>query len=254
MNSTLLFIYLIFGGILGGLLSTIASMASLATYPVLLSVGIPPVFANTTNDAALIWTGVGSTLSSLRELKGKWRRVGFYAVFTIIGSALGCFLLIQFPGKIFEKIVPFCIGFSGLMILFSGKTHLAHGNEKPKFWIQLVALISLIIAGAYAGYFGAASGVLMLVILNFITDDEFLTVNAMKNIIGALSNLVALIIYMFTEKIYWAAAVPLAIGALIGSYFGPMIMRHIPVKIIRIGIAVLALIQAGYFAYTAYLK
>jgi hypothetical protein len=29
-------------------------------------------------------------------------------------------------------------------------------------------------------------------------------------------------------------------------------MRHIPVKIIRLGIAVLALIQAAYFAYTAY--
>ena len=43
MSPFFLFIYLIFGGILGGLLSTIASMASLATYPVLLSVGIPPV-------------------------------------------------------------------------------------------------------------------------------------------------------------------------------------------------------------------
>lgn len=41
MSPFFLFIYLIFGGILGGLLSTIASMASLATYPVLLSVGIP---------------------------------------------------------------------------------------------------------------------------------------------------------------------------------------------------------------------
>lgn len=226
MSPFFLFIYLIFGGILGGLLSTIASMASLATYPVLLSVGIPPVYANTTNDAALIWTGVG--------------------------SALGCMLLIQFPGKIFEKIVPFCIAFSGLMILFSGEIHLGNESDHPNRLVQALSLLCLLIAGAYAGYFGAASGVLMLVILNAISDDAFLTVNAMKNIIGALSNLVALIIYMFTEKIYWSAAIPLAIGALIGSYFGPRIMRHIPVKIIRLGIAVLALIQAAYFAYTAY--
>ena len=50
MSPFFLFVYLILGGILGGLLSTIASMASLATYPILLSVGIPPVYANTTNE------------------------------------------------------------------------------------------------------------------------------------------------------------------------------------------------------------
>lgn len=254
MNSTLVFVYLVLGGILGGLLSTVASMASLATYPVLLSVGIAPVYANTTNDAALIWTGVGSTLASLKELRDHWKKVRFYAIFTIVGSAVGCMLLINFPGKIFEKIVPFCIAFSGLMILFSGNSKLDAEKEDASKTVKFLSLLSLFVAGAYAGYFGAASGVLMLVILNIITDDEFLTVNAMKNVIGALSNLVALIIYMFTERIYWGQAVPLAIGALIGSYFGPKIMRHIPVKIIRMMIAILALIQAAYFAYTAYIK
>lgn len=77
MSPFFLFVYLILGGTLGGLLSTIASMASLATYPILLSVGIPPVYANTTNDAALIWTGVGSTASSLKELKGALERSKF---------------------------------------------------------------------------------------------------------------------------------------------------------------------------------
>src|SRR5699024_11925336 len=90
----------------------------------------------------------------------------------------------------------------------------------------------------------------MLVILNAISDDNFLTVNAMKNIIGALSNLVALIIYMFIAKIYWDSAIPLAIGALIGSYFGPRVMRHIPVKVIRLGIAVLPLILAASFSFS----
>src|SRR5699024_11904741 len=82
-----------------------------------------------------------------------------------------------------------CIAFSGLMILFSGEIHLEKdGNNRL---LQIISLLCLVITGIYAGYFGAASGVLMLVILNAISDDNFLTVNAMKNIIGALSNLVA---------------------------------------------------------------
>ncbi|MBP2058183.1 putative membrane protein YfcA [Lactobacillus colini] len=247
-----LFAYLLFGGILGGLLSTIASMASLATYPFLLSAGIPPVYANTTNDAALIWGGVGSTVASLKELSGHWKQVWFYSIFTVVGTALGCFLLINFPGEVFEKIVPFCIAFSGITILFSGKVNMSVQDDDTNNWLKVLSLVSILIVGIYAGYFGAASGVLLLVILNFITEDDFLTVNAMKNLIGGLSSLVALLIYMFTEKIYWLAAIPMAIGVLIGSFLGPKIIRHIPVKIIRITIASLALIQAGYFAYTAY--
>ena len=40
-------------------------MASLVSYPALLIAGAPPVMANITNTAALIFTGFGSALSSL---------------------------------------------------------------------------------------------------------------------------------------------------------------------------------------------
>lgn len=253
MNIILTTIYLIFGGILGGFCASMASMASLATYPVLLSVGIPPVYANTTNDAAIIWNGVGSTIASTKELKGHWRKVIFYSVITIIGSIIGCLLLIHFPGRIFEKVVPFCIAFSGLLVLVSGKAGLKD-SETLSPLAKFLSLVALIITGIYAGYFGAASGVLMLAILNLITNDDFLTVNAMKNIAGSVGNLVALVIYMFTERIYWSAAIPMAVGVLFGSYLGQKLLGKIPAKVVRITIAVLALIQAGYYAYTAYFK
>ena len=97
-------IFLLLGGVAGGLLSSVASMASLASYPVLLAVGIPPVFANVTNDAALIWTSIGSTVSSTKELKGHWKQVWFYTIFTVVGSILGCILLLSFPPKIFPEL------------------------------------------------------------------------------------------------------------------------------------------------------
>ena len=99
-------IFLLLGGVAGGLLSSIASMASLASYPVLLAVGIPPVYANVTNDAALIWTSIGSTVSSTKELKGHWKETWFYTIFTVLGSIVGCMLLLSFPSSVFEKVVP----------------------------------------------------------------------------------------------------------------------------------------------------
>lgn len=253
MHQILLFIYLIFGGVLGGLCASMASMASLATYPFLLSVGIPPVFANTTNDAAIIWNGVGSTIASTKELRGHWRKVTIYSLIAIMGSVIGCLLLIHFPGKVFEKVVPFCIAFSGILVLVSGKAGL-RDSATLTLPLKILSWIALLITGIYAGYFGAASGVLMLAILSFITNDNFLTVNAMKNIAGSVGNLVALIIYMFTERIYWQVAIPMAIGVLCGSYLGQKLIGKISPRLVRITICILALGQSAYYAYTAYFK
>lgn len=67
MNWLLLFV----AGIAGGLTGSIAGLASVATYPALLAVGLPPVTANVTNTVALVFNGVGSILGSRPELKGR---------------------------------------------------------------------------------------------------------------------------------------------------------------------------------------
>ena len=58
-------------GIGGGLAGSVAGLASVATYPALLLVGLPPVTANMTNTVALVFNGVGSVLGSLPELRGQ---------------------------------------------------------------------------------------------------------------------------------------------------------------------------------------
>lgn len=247
-------IYLILGGVAAGILSSAASFASLASYPVLLSVGIPPVFANVTNDAALIWNMPGAVLSSIRELHGHWKLVRFYSVFTMIGAAIGCYVLLKFPGGVFEKVVPFFILIAGALIYLTsnyqptGKPRKASGNRKVLYVLLLIA------DGIYSGYFGAASGVIMLVILTYLTNEDFVIVNAIKNVVGGVANLTALVIYAFASHIYWSAAIPMAVGMFFGGYIGPKIVRHVPQKTMERFIALLAVVQASYFFWQAYLK
>src|SRR5699024_11677648 len=87
--------------------------------------------------SALIWTSIGSTVSSTKELKGHWKQVWFYTIFTVVGSILGCILLLSFPPKIFEKAVPFFIAFSGLMIIVSGKHHSLNTKAQPT-WLKII--------------------------------------------------------------------------------------------------------------------
>lgn len=252
MLSFFTIIFIFFGGIASGILSSVASMASLASYPVLLAVGIPPVYANVTNDAALIWTGIGSTISSLKELKGHWKQVAFYATFTVLGSILGCYLLLSFPSKVFEKVVPFFIAGSGVMVIASARHHNLEPHKRP-LWQEIFYIAALLAMGVYTGYFGAAGGVIVLVLLTYITNEKFIVVNAIKNVVCGLANLVALIVFAFTSHIYWLQAIPLAVGMFIGGYLGMDILKIVPAKYVRIFIATLAFIQAAYFFYKAYM-
>ena len=245
-------IYLLLGGVVAGILASAASFASLASYPLLLSVGVAPVYANVTNDAVLIWNSLGAVFASGRELHGHWRQVWIYGFFTVIGSIIGCILLLAFPGKVFERVVPFFILIAGAMILVSGKHQPDLTKQKPQ-WLKVLYIFLLIVVGGYAGYFGAASGIVILVLLTYLTDEDFLVSNAIKNAVCGFTNLVALIIYSFTSKIYWWDAIPMAVGMFIGGYLGPIVLRYVPAKLMRWVIALLALTQAIIFFKQAYL-
>ena len=58
---------LIAAGVLAGLVSVVASLASLVSYPVLLALGLPPLTANMTNTVALVFTGPGAAAGSRRN-------------------------------------------------------------------------------------------------------------------------------------------------------------------------------------------
>lgn len=251
LHTILITIYVMIGGVLAGILSSAASFASLASYPILLSVGIPPVYANVTNDAALIWNSLGAVLSSTRELHGHWKEVFYYSIYTVIGSAIGCVLLLAFPGKVFEKVVPFFILISGALVIISGQ-HKPIEIKERSLRQRLGYMLLLILVGIYAGYFGAASGMVILVLLTYLINENFIVVNAVKNAVCGFTNLVALLIYAFTSKIYWNFAIPMAIGMFAGGFLGAIVVRHVPARLMRLIIAILAIIQASIYFYQAY--
>lgn len=256
----LTFVFLIIAGFAAGLLASVAGLASLASYPALLLVGLPPVIANVTNTTALIFSGIGSMASSLKELRGNWKRLAIYIGLSLVGSVIGSYLLLIAPASSFEKIVPFFILLAGILLLLSGckkdvstrKMKEAHATPKKHFWVSLISLIGIVLVGAYTGYFGAAGGVIFLAILSVIMDEKFAVINATKNAIAFVGNLVATIIFIFKSHIAWLYVIPLGFGLLIGGYTGPIIVRHANVHLLRALIALAAFGLAGYLFVTAY--
>jgi uncharacterized membrane protein YfcA len=109
-------------GVLGGLTGSIAGLASVATYPALLLVGLPPVTANVTNTVALVGNAIGSILGSRPEPAGQGVWLKRIAPVALLGGATGAALLLSTPAEGFEKVVPILLGLASLAILLPRAT------------------------------------------------------------------------------------------------------------------------------------
>lgn len=246
-------------GVLAGIASSVAGLASLVSYPALLFAGIPPVAANVTNTAALVLTAVGSGATSTRELHGHLRELLKLLPLTAGGSFCGSLLLLAAPAKSFEYAVPYFIFGSALLILWPEirprRQPAASGIKASgrRGWGAEVAVgAAVFVVGAYTGYFGAAGGVVMLAILTATSRLKFAECNALRNVSLGASNLTAAIVFAFRSHIYWQAALPLAAGLFVGGAIGPYIVRRVPSRPLKFAIAFAAVALSVFLFVQAY--
>jgi uncharacterized membrane protein YfcA len=243
-------IVLVLAGIGGGLTGSIAGLASLATYPVLLAVGLAPVTANVTNSVALVFSSVGSVLGSRPELRGQADRVRQFAFAGVAGGAAGGALLLVTSSDSFELIVPWLIALAAVAMLLRGRLVDVDNAEAHRSGPGLLAAVAAV--GVYAGYFGAGAGVMLLALLLHAVRDTMPRSNAVKNVVLGLGNGIAAVAFVIFGDVRWAYVAPLGAGLLIGGSIGPMVVRRSPVRPLRIVIGVAGLglaVKLGFDAY-----
>jgi uncharacterized membrane protein YfcA len=241
---------LVLAGVGAGLSGSIAGLASLVSYPALLAVGLAPVTANVTNTVALVFSSVGSVAGSRPELRGQRGRIRQLGVVAVAGGVAGGALLLLTPRDSFERIVPWLIGLGSLTILVPRRPALHPEDLHLPASRLLVAGVFLI--GIYAGYFGAAAGVLMVALLLIATSETLARCNALKNVLLGLANVVAAIIFAVFGPVHWVAVIPLAAGLLVGGRIGPIVVRHSPARALRVLIALAGVGLAIHLGLDAY--
>ena len=241
---------LLAAGTLGGLFSTVVSIASLVSYPVLLALGMPPLSANMTNTVSLVLTGAGSVLGSKPELAGQGSRVLRLGAITALGGAAGATVLLVTPGSTFTVVVPVLIGGASLVLLVQPRikslSPAAGGGNR------LVQGAALFAVALYAGYFGAAAGVLLLVVLSMMTDESLITVNAVKNAVSGMANALAATCFAVFGEVRWTFVAPLAAGFLLGGLVGPKIARKVPAGPFRVVVSLCGIGLAVRLGISAY--
>ena len=241
---------LVAAGIAGGLIGSIAGLASIATYPALLAIGLAPVTANVTNTVALVFATTGAVTASRPELRGQGARLRPLAIGGFVGGAAGAALLLVTPSESFELVVPWLVALGSVSMLARRRLVRPSASGVHHHGRGLIAGTALV--GVYGGYFGAGAGVMLLALLLHATDDELPRANAIKNVVLGVANAVAGVAFALFGPVRWSAVVPLGAGLFIGGRLGPVMVRRLPADGLRAAIALAGLglaLKLGLDAY-----
>lgn len=245
-------VLLVGAGVLGGLTGSIAGLASVATYPALLLVGLPPVSANVTNTAALVFNGIGSIAGSRPELRDQRAQLRRLVPIAVVGGVVGAVLLLSTPADGFEKLVPLLLGVASVAILLPVRPRSDTSVTMSRRTRALLIATLIFAICIYGGYFGAAAGVLLLAVLLRLHRGTLAEANAGKNVVLGVANTVAAVIFAAVAPVRWDAVLVLGLGCLVGSRMGPVVVRHAPAGPMRLAIGVAGLALAARLGWDAY--
>jgi uncharacterized membrane protein YfcA len=241
-------LWLFGAGVLAGVVSVVASLATLVSYPALLAAGLPPLAANVTNTTALVFVGFGSAAGSRPELAGQRTRLWRLGLLNATGGALGATLLLLTPASAFEAAVPWLVAAASTVLLLGPRLRGRTGSREDSRLLQAGVLG----VAVYTGYFGAAGGVLVLAVLTALLDLSLARTIAIKNVISSVANGVAGLAFAVFGPVDWSAVAPLAVGFLAGGWIGPGLVRRLPGGPLRILIGLCGLGVAVKLALDTY--
>lgn len=228
-------------GMAAGTINTVVGSGTLVTFPVLLGIGIPPVVANVSNTVGLAVGQFSSVYGYRRELGGQRDRLARLGPASVLGGLTGGLLLLVLPDEAFKAIVPALIALACILVVVQPALtrRLRAARPNPAANGGPLLLAGVFGAGIYGGYFGAAQGVLLIAILGLALHEDLQRINAAKNVLAGLVNLVAAVLFVVVADVDWQPAALIAGGAVIGGQIGARVGRRLPPAGLRAVIVVI---------------
>jgi uncharacterized membrane protein YfcA len=222
-----------------GAVNAVAGGGTLITFPTLVALGVPPVSANVTNTVSLCpgyLAGSHAQRDDLRTQRDRLRRLTLVAA---AGGLSGSILLIVIPAEAFRAAIPWLILLS--CVLLAGQNRVrawarpagpATVTTRAQAVTPLLGLTTFA-AAVYGGFFGAGLGIMLLAVLGLFLDDTLVRLNALKQALSLLINVVAAVFFAFSGHVVWSVVPVMAVAALVGGALGGRLSRVIDADLLR---------------------
>ena len=242
-----------FAGVGAGAINSLVGSGTLITFPTLIALGFPPVTATMSNAVGVVGGGVSGTWGYRAELRGQWHRLRWQIPASVTGALIGSFLLLHLPERVFIQIVPVLMILALILVIAGPRIQdyarrRAEAAGRSAEHVPPLRMAGLVVGtfavGVYGGYFTAAQGILLMGVMGALLPEDMQRMNAAKNLLSLLVNIVAAISYTLVafDRISWLAAGLIAVGSLAGGWLGSRYGRRLSPNALRAVIVVVGLI------------
>ena len=244
-------------GVLAGAINAVAGGGTFLTFPALNFAGVhPEIDANITSTVA-VWPGSLAAIPPYRhELAKRKRMAVVLGIVSALGGVIGAALLLRTPSSRFAHMVPWLLLFATLVFAFGTKLLRALRRNRPppgpsanasNATLYRAAAVQFPIA-IYGGFFGAGAGILQLAVLDVLGLENIHAANAIKVIMSSAFNAPAVLMFLFSGRVWWGFSLSLMAASILGGYGGAWLAQRVPALWVRrFAIAVGTCMTAYYF-------
>jgi uncharacterized protein len=244
------YVWLVVASFIAGVMNAMAGGGSFVSFPAMLAVGVLPIQANATNTVAL-WPG---QLTSVAALRGDLRRelLPVVCAASVLGGVSGAIVLLKTRQLTFLHMVPWLLLAASLLFWISGpvsrwlreRSAAPHERRNPSIVPLFLVLLPVCL---YIGYFGAGAGFLIMSALALFGVEEMNALNSLKVLAACLSNLSAVITFIFSGAVIWHYCMISMVFAAVGGYVGAQYARRLSADVLRTVVVITGCVMAAYF-------
>jgi len=220
---------LIGGGLLAGIVNTLAGGASVLSVPLLVLVGLPGTMANGTNRVGILVHNMVASWRFRAEGVSGIRKSIPVILPIVLGSLVGAWAISLLPDSAFERL------FGVVMVLLVIPMIAPVGGPlKPgrRRFTPAQSFAVFFLIGLFGGAFQAGVGLFLVAALVFAGYDLVLA-NSMKVVVNTALTFSALVVFIARGQVVWLPGLIMAIGFALGAVVGVRIAVRGGERVIR---------------------
>ncbi len=235
------FLILLSAALIGGTANALAGGGTFLVFPALMLAGkVDSIVANATSTGTMFPGGIASLWVYRRGSNYDQRLFWALLAASAVGGAIGSILVLMTPSARFARIVPYLMLSAALVFTLSeqiAKAVSRHISGRVQ-WTPLI--IGHFLISVYGGYFGAGMGVLMIVLFALAANQDVQESAALRFYCSLAINAPPVVIFAMRHVIVWKLAIPMAIAAIAGGYWGAKLVRKLSPRAARNAVLVFA--------------
>ncbi len=230
------------GGLVAGVVNTLAGGGSLLTVPLLVFMGLPATTANGTNRIGVLFQNLVSTLRFRREGLDGIRGALPILIPVMIGAALGATVASRMSAEIFRQV--FGVAMIALLypMLRQARPRSDAAALEPRSRIWNTAIFFGI--GLYGGAIQAGVGLFLIAALAR-SGLDLVRANVIKVVVIGSLTLVAVPVFIAHGQVDWPLALALLVGFGLGGEIGARAAVKGGERLIRPVLVVSVVLMAG---------